>query len=248
MKKQDTKITSGPNKSEMQKLEKLYISQNYRELEKETKKLIKQFPSTPELLNIVGFSLHKLGRLNDAVKSYEKAILINPQFIFAHNNLGNVFKDLNKFEEALSRYKESIKLKPNYAEAYYNQGLVYKKLNKYIESIKSFENAIKIKKDYIDAYFDLGQVFITVGKFEEAIINFEKVINLNPEFYPAYNNLFFTLLYIKKDNHNFFLSLAKKFRSSLKDIDKNLIQKYEYEKKPKKLRLDSCLEIFGSTQ
>jgi len=237
MKKQDTKITSGPNKSEMQKLEKLYISQNYRELEKETKKLIKQFPSTPELLNIVGFSLHKLGRLNDAVKSYEKAILINPQFIFAHNNLGNVFKDLNKFEEALSRYKESIKLKPNYAEAYYNQGLVYKKLNKYIESIKSFENAIKIKKDYIDAYFDLGQVFITVGKFEEAIINFEKVINLNPEFYPAYNNLFFTLLYIKKDNHNFFLSLAKKFRSSLKDIDKNLIQKYEYEKKPKKLKI-----------
>ena len=35
---------------------------------------------------------------------------INPKFIFAHNNLGNVFKDLSEFDKALSKYQDAIKL------------------------------------------------------------------------------------------------------------------------------------------
>ena len=40
--------------------------------------------------------------------------------------------------------------------------------------------------------------------FEEAIKNFKKVINLKPDFTTAYNNIFFTLLYMKKNDHDFF--------------------------------------------
>ena len=53
----------------------------------------------------------------------------------------------------------------------------------------------------------------------------------------AYNNIFFALLYMQKDNHEFFLSLAKKFRSSIKIIDQNLLCKHQFENKPKKLRI-----------
>ena len=73
------------------------------ELEIKTTKLIKKYPNIAPLLNIVGFALHKQGHLEAAVKNYEQAISINPKFIFAHNNLGNVFKDLGKFNEALSK-------------------------------------------------------------------------------------------------------------------------------------------------
>ena len=72
---------------------------------------------------------------------------------------------------------------------------------------------------------------------EEAINNFQKVIELKPDFASAYNNIFFSLLYMKKENHNFFISLAKKFRSSLKTIDENLLLKYQFEKKPMKLKI-----------
>jgi len=151
--------------------------------------------------------------------------------------LGNVLKEQNKFEQALSKYEHSIKLNPSYAEAFYNQALVYKKIRKYIKSIKSFENAIRINPNYIEAYLDLGQIFISVGRFEEAIQNFQKAIDLKPDFNFAYNNIFFTLLYMKEDKHNFFLSLAKKFNSSQKKIDKSLLVDYQFENKPKKLRI-----------
>ena len=48
---------------------------------------------------------------------------------------------------------------------------------------------------------------------------------------------FFTLLYMKKNDHDFFISLTKKFRSSLKTIDPNLLLKHQFENKPKKLRI-----------
>jgi len=230
-------IPSQPSQKDMKMLEALYNAKKFKALEIETTKLIQKHPNVAPLLNILGFSLHQQGHLKIAVAKYEQAIFIDPKFTFAHNNLGNVLKDLGKFDEALSKYQHSIKLNPNYAEAYYNQGLVYKKIHKYNESIKSFQNALEIKSDYLDAYFDLGQVYVIVGKFEEAINNFQKVINLKPDFTSAYNNIFFTLLYMKKENHEFFLSLAKKFRSSLKIIDKNLLLKYQFENKPKKLRI-----------
>ena len=134
--KKKINIHSQPNKEDMKILEVLYSSKKFSELEIETKKLINKHPNVASLLNILGFALHKQGHLKKAAKNYEQAILIDPKFVFAHNNLGNVFKDLGKFDEAISKYQHSIKLNPNYAEAYYNQGLVYKKICKYNESIK----------------------------------------------------------------------------------------------------------------
>ena len=228
---------SKPNQAEMLLLEKLYTSNKFNELEIQTEKLIKKNPNIATLYNILGFSLHKNGQLNKAATHYEKALNIDPKFSFAHNNLGNLYKELGRFEEALSHYESSIKLNPNYAEAYYNQALLYKKIRKYNKSIESFHNALKIKPDYFEAHFDLGQVYITVGKFSESIECFQKTINLKPDFIPSYNNIFFTLLYMKEDKHNFFISLAKKFLSSQKKIDKSLLTINRYEKKPKKLRI-----------
>ena len=230
-------ISSQPNQKDMKILEVLHGAKKFNELEIETKKLIQKFPNVAALFNILGFALQQQGHLEKSAANFEQAISMNPKFVFAHNNLGNVLKDLGKFDKALSEYQHAIKLKPNYAEAYYNQALVYKKIRKYNESIKSFQDALKIKSDYLDAYFDLGQVFTTVGKFDEAIENFKKVINLKPDFSMAYNNIFFTLLYMQKDNHEFFLSLTKKFRSSIKIIDQNLLEKNQFENKPKKLRI-----------
>ena len=232
-----TNTRSLPSEEAMKKLQILHVSEKFKELETETKKLIEKHPEVAPLFNILGFALHKQGNLKKAETNFKHAISINPKFAFAHNNLGNVFKDLGRFEEAILKYQNAIEIKSNYAEAYYNKAIAYKKISKYMESIKSFQDALKIKPDFLDAYFDLGQVCITVGKFEDAIENFQKVIKLKPDFSLAYNNIFFTLMYMKKNNHDLFLSLTKKFRNSFKKVDQNLLTKYQFEYKPKKLRI-----------
>ena len=46
-------------------------------------------------------TLKELGQLDAAVKSYEKAIAIKPDFAEAHNNLGNVFNELGQLDAAI---------------------------------------------------------------------------------------------------------------------------------------------------
>ena len=47
-----------------------------------------------------GVTAQKEGKLEEAEKSYKKAIEIKPDFVEAYNNLGVVLKKLSKFDEA----------------------------------------------------------------------------------------------------------------------------------------------------
>ena len=49
-----------------------------------------------------------LAGYDDAIKSYERAIALNPNFAEAHNNLGNVFKDLDRLDDAIKSYERAI--------------------------------------------------------------------------------------------------------------------------------------------
>ena len=48
----------------------------------------------------MGNVLHEQGKLEDAIESYIQALQLNPKFVEAYNNLGNVLKDLGRLEYA----------------------------------------------------------------------------------------------------------------------------------------------------
>ncbi len=45
-----------------------------------------------------------MGKHEEAIASYTKALQIKPDFAKAHNNLGIALKDLGKHEEAIASY------------------------------------------------------------------------------------------------------------------------------------------------
>ena len=46
---------------------------------------------------------------------YKKAIVLEPDFAEAHNNLGVTLKELRRLDEAEASLKNAILFKPNYA-------------------------------------------------------------------------------------------------------------------------------------
>ena len=69
--------------------------------------------------------------MHEAESCCRKAIELKPDYIEAHNNLGNTLKDLTRFEEAVASYRSAIELKPDYAEAYFNHGIGFSRSWKY---------------------------------------------------------------------------------------------------------------------
>ena len=63
--------------------------------------LIKDYPNEAILYNISGACYASLVQLDTAVKLYEKAIAMKPDYAEAHNNLGVTLQELGQLDDAV---------------------------------------------------------------------------------------------------------------------------------------------------
>jgi tetratricopeptide (TPR) repeat protein len=61
--------------------------------------------------------LWQAGRIQEAIKHYEQALLIKPDYADAHYNLGGALGQAGRMQEAIGQYEQALRLKPDYAEA-----------------------------------------------------------------------------------------------------------------------------------
>jgi len=69
-----------------------------------------------------GVDLYDQGNYDEAIKCYDEAIKLNPQYAEAWSSKGNALVNQGDYDEAIKCYDEAIKLNPQYAKAWYNKG------------------------------------------------------------------------------------------------------------------------------
>jgi len=106
-----------------------------------------------------------------AVKSYEKAIELEPANPQLHNELGKVYMYQADLASQGTQDKDEAKKKE--AETKMNDLLA--------KAVDSFNKAIELKSDFAPGRFDLALAFDRQGKLKEAITKMEEVIALNPK-------------------------------------------------------------------
>ena len=153
------------------------------------KDLIKTFPNEEILFNIIGACYGSLGDHNAAVKNYEKAIIIKPDYAKAHFNLGGAFQDIGQLSSSVKSYEKSIFVEPSYAEAHNNLGNVLRELGQLDSAISYYEKALAINPKYIEAHYSLGSIYEEIGQLNSAVKCYEKVLVIKPEFSKMHNNL-----------------------------------------------------------
>ena len=153
------------------------------------KTLIINYPNESLLFNIIGVCYKTIGQLQDAIKCFEKAVIIKTNFTDAHYNLGLTFQELNMLEAAVKSYKKALEIEPKYAIVHNNLGIVFKELGQIYESIKSYEKARISQPDFAEAYNNLGNALKEDDQLDKAIEFYEKAITLKPDFADAYNNI-----------------------------------------------------------
>ena len=135
-----------------------------------------------------GSSKATLGKHEEAIADFEKAIELDPKFALAHYNRGNSKAILGKHEEAIADCDKAIELNSEFVFAYYNRGNSKAILGKHEEAIADYDRAIELNPKFVFAYYNRGNDKATLGKHEEAIADYGTVIELNPKFAAAYNN------------------------------------------------------------
>jgi len=135
-----------------------------------------------------GFALHNLGRYDEALQAYNRAIEIDPQLAAAWNNKGIILEGQGKYDEAIKAYDEVIRLDPNLAEAWHNKGVAFGKQSKYDEAIQAYDEAIRLNPNYANAWYNKGAALGKQGKYDEAIKAYDEVIRLDPNYAEPWNN------------------------------------------------------------
>jgi Tfp pilus assembly protein PilF len=155
--------------------------------------LIKDYPNEAILYNISGACYASLGQLDTAVKRYEKALDIKPDYADAHNNLAITLQKLGQLDEAVKSYEQALVIRPDYAEAFNNLGIVLKELGQLDTAVKSYERILAIKPDFAEAHYNLGITLQELGQLDAAVKSYEQALVIRPDYAEAHYNLDFTL-------------------------------------------------------
>ena len=181
--------TVSPAQTEINSVLALYSNGQIQEALVAVGALIKSYPNDPFLYSISGACFVGVGQLDTALKSYEKALAIKPDYAEVHYNLGVTLQELGQLDAAVKSYEKALAIKPDYADAHNNLGNIFLELNELNLAIDHFEWAVAYSPNYAEAYNNLGAVFQELNQFDKAIEQYKKAIIINPEYAQAFNNL-----------------------------------------------------------
>ena len=187
------KNSSNPPQAQIDAVISLYSRGQVQEALSASETLVKDYPTTPLLYNISAACYQALGQLDAAVKCYEQALAIQPDFAEAHSNLGVTLKDLGQLDAAVKCYEQALAIQPDYAEAYNNLGITLNELGQLEEAVKRYEQALAIKPDYAEAHSNLGITLQELGQLEEAVKCYEQALAIKPDYAETHYNLGNTL-------------------------------------------------------
>jgi tetratricopeptide (TPR) repeat protein len=132
-----------------------------------------------EIYSDLGFVLDRLGRRDEAIESYKKALDLNARCGPAHFNLAVALLGEDKLEESRLHYEKALEVKAS-AEAHNGLGFVLSRQGKTAEATTEFREAIKIDPAYGPAYNNLGAALLKQGRLEEAASAYRDSLRQRP--------------------------------------------------------------------
>ena len=107
----------------------------------------------------LGVVLVKAGRIDEAMRQYQAALELDPNYADAYNNIGWVLADGGKFDEAITRYQKALKIAPNLVKARNNLGIALAACGRVDEAIAEYHKVLEIKADFAEAHYNWASLW-----------------------------------------------------------------------------------------
>ncbi len=121
------------------------------------------------LYNVLAVTYQNLGQYEDATKTFELAIKMEPNDGIMHNNLAFCLGEyMHKYAEALPIAEKAAKLAPNNASVMDTYGMILLNLEKYKEAEDALTHGLKVQPLASSRYY-LGQTLEKQGRKDEAL-------------------------------------------------------------------------------
>ena len=138
--------------------------------------------------NSRGNRLYSLGRLEEALEMYGRAVAADSKNAGAHNNRGCCLDDMGRHREAIEAYNIAIELNPDEPKYHTNKGNCLRHLGFPELAQAEYQLFVLARPHDPTGYKCKGDCFADRGLFEEAIEEYNKALALNPHCQYAHSN------------------------------------------------------------
>jgi tetratricopeptide (TPR) repeat protein len=129
-----------------------------------------------------GVALEALGRLEEALDSFNRASASRSDYAPAVFNRGGVLGALGRWTEALADYDRAVTLAPDASAHYWNnRGLALGELNRWADAADSFTKALSLDPAYADAEANLSVAQRRLGRLDAALASADRALALQPD-------------------------------------------------------------------
>ncbi len=177
-----------PPAGELHYLQQLYQNGQWVQTESMAKSLLKSYPKSLPVLNVLAMSLQAQGQLKDAAAQFQKILTLQPDIAEIQFNLAALQTELGQIPNAIAGYRKTLKLKPELTVAHFNLATLYQKQGLYNEAIQHYKQTLNQQPEFFQAWANQGTLLQQQGDLLNAEQCYRQALNLNPDA-QGYSNL-----------------------------------------------------------
>ena len=140
-------------------------------------------------LNDSGIALTGANRPYEAIKEFEKALVLDPANPLLWLNLGIAQQRIGEYQSALDSFQRSLNINSDLADAWGAMGLIYYELEHYEKAEEHYQAALLRDNSSSKVWNNLGVLYFNLGNYEDARCCFEEALCYYPHYYDALYNI-----------------------------------------------------------
>jgi serine/threonine-protein kinase len=156
----------------------MYYDWDWAAAERECRLAIRLNPGYATAHQWYGNFLVVLGRFQDSLDEFSKAVALDPLSPLKLGALGWSYYFARRYEEAADQCRRALELEPGYPIAHLWLGLAYEELARFAEAVAEFEEAARITDRSVASLAFLGHGYAVAGRKSEARSVFDELIQL----------------------------------------------------------------------
>ncbi len=176
-----------PKQQDLQPLLQAYQSGQLAEAETVGAGMLKKFPNSFMVHNVLGSIYGGQGKAKQAVNSFQKALRLDPTVAELHLNVGMLNDQLGNKKAAIISYRKAIQLKPALTDAHYNLGIALQAQGDLEAAAESYRNATNNEPAFFEAHTNLGTIYQAQGDLAAAVESYRTALDITSDALTYYN-------------------------------------------------------------
>jgi tetratricopeptide (TPR) repeat protein len=146
-------------------------------------------PNQVKALYLLGAGYHELGRLDEALRHFDRILRVCPASARAHHARGSVLRDQLKLDEAVRSFQQGARLRPRFLAVRISLAMALQEQGSYEEAEASFREVLRLRPELPEAHVALAITLEAQGKLDEAVAAYRQALFLDPQAAAVHNNL-----------------------------------------------------------